>query len=519
MQIIFLLLTIITINLYAIVPQPTTINYNSSLFTLTKTTQIYSDNTLSKDAIEYFKNHIERNSNFILSKRLDVRDNAILYLRDKSLKGEAYRIDIDEKNIFLRAGTKEGFFYATISVMHLTSLKIWQKIELKHKKKIWKFKGVSISDAPRFKWRGFMLDSSRNFFTKEYIELVIDRMAMYKLNLFHWHLSDDEAWRIEIKRYPRLISIGSNRGDGTKLPFHMFPTMRGEKRGVQSGYYTQEDIKEIVAYAKKRGVQILPEIDIPAHSKAAVISYPELLQIANDESHYKSVQGVKNNTIDAGLNSSYLFYENVFKEIVQLFPFEYIHIGGDEIPKGAWRKSKAVSKLMQRNNYTTLKEVKKHFVRKIERILYKYDKKMIGWEEILFDISRDESMIISWKGSKSALRAIKQKRRLILSPATVLYLDAKQSSKHGEIGAGWAGINSVKEIYTYKALDNRVSKKDYKYIYGVEACLWSERLFNESIADYMTWPRLFAFSELAWSSKKRGWKQFRKLLLYEQKKL
>ena len=196
-----------------------------------------------------------------------------------------------------------------------------------------------------------MLDSSRNFFSTTYVKKFIDRMAQHKLNRFHWHLTDDEGWRIEIKKYPLLTKVGATRGPGTKLPFSTYPAMRGSKKKRQSGYYTQKQIREIVAYAKARSVEILPEIDMPGHAKAAIVSYPKLLQDPKDKSNYRSVQKVSNNTVNPGMESTYVFIDNVITELSRLFPFGYIHLGGDEVPKGAWKKSPAVAKLMQKKRF------------------------------------------------------------------------------------------------------------------------------------------------------------------------
>ena len=487
-----LVLLLLFLNLQALTPQAKKIDYYEGFFVLDSKTVLNSTTPLSTNAISYLQEHLLKHSNYQLKIKNTNANNSIVFEVDKTLDEEEYSLKVSSHKILIQASQSAGFFYGMISLMQFTSDNIWSITPPKEFIKEWSFPLVSIEDSPRFKWRGVLLDSARNFFTKEYIKLFIDRLAQYKINVFHWHLSDDEAWRLEIREYPRLTQ--------------------------DSSFYTQEDIREIVAYAEARHVEIIPEIDVPAHSKAAVVAYPELLQDPKDKSKYKSVQHFKKNTIDAGLESSYIFYENIIKELSELFPSKYIHIGGDEIPKGAWSKSPSVKKLMKRHNYTKITEVKRHFIREVEKILKRHNKILIGWEEVLNDLVQKDSMIISWKSSRAGRKAAKQKRFSIMSPSDVLYLDAVQSKEKGELGVKWAGINNIKDIYMYKPL-TKLTKKESKYIYGIQACLWSEKLFTQEITDYMAWPRLLAFSELAWTVKKKNWNEFEKRVELQKKKL
>jgi hexosaminidase len=324
-------------NTLAIIPQPQKITQKKGISLLTKNSSYFSDTTLSQNAIKYLQKHLKHNAKQQL-KKANSFSNSYIYFHynpKKIKKSEGYRLDITENKIKIDARDKAGFFYAVVSLMQLMHSDIWRESSLGKKHGSWSIPCCTIEDYPRFKWRGIMLDSSRNFFSKAYVRKFIDRMAQHKLNRFHWHLTDDEGWRIEIKHYPLLTKVGAKRGAGTKLPFSTYPTMRGPKNRVQSGYYRQSDIKEIVAYAKARSVEILPEIDIPGHAKAAIVSYPKLLQDPKDKSRYRSVQKVSNNTINPGMESTYVFLNNVISEVAKLFPFAYIHVGGDEIPKGA----------------------------------------------------------------------------------------------------------------------------------------------------------------------------------------
>ena len=315
-----------------IIPEPLSYKAGMGTFTLSETTSYSAKTPLAKNAIDYLQHHLELNAHYTLQQSTQKVKAQLLYLYNDTLEVEAYTLDVKGSNITIKASSTSGFFYGTISLMQLMDADIWGQEKAKSFKSTWSIPSCYIEDAPNYKWRGMMLDSARTFYSVDYVKKFIDRMAQLKLNRFHWHLSDDEGWRIEIKHYPLLTDIGASRGPGTLLPFSTFPTMRGPKDRVESGYYTQTEIKEIVAYAAKRSIEILPEIDVPAHSKAAVISYPLLLQDPLDTSRYTSVQKVSNNTIDAALESSYTFLEDVIGELATLFPFEYIHLGGDEIP-------------------------------------------------------------------------------------------------------------------------------------------------------------------------------------------
>ena len=320
------------------------------------------------------------------------------------------------------------------------------------KKSTWSIPVCDIEDYPRFKWRGLMLDSSRNSFSTTYVKKFIDRMAQHKLNRFHWHLTDDEGWRIEIKKYPLLTKVGATRGPGTKLPFSTYPAMRGSKKKRQSGYYTQKQIREIVAYAKARSVEILPEIDMPGHAKAAIVSYPKLLQDPKDKSSYRSVQKVSNNTVNPGMESTYVFIDNVITEVSRLFPFGYIHLGGDEVPKGAWKKSPAVVKLMQKKGLKNKKEVENYFFTRVDKILAKHHKKMIAWQEVLKGKNsfRKQNIFMAWKSPKAANKIVKRHRQAILAPVQYLYFDQQYTRSKREPGHTWSTPVSTEKVYSFK---------------------------------------------------------------------
>ncbi len=491
-----------------IIPKPQKLLPGNGEFLLTKQTRYLSDTSLSQNAIVYLQRHLKLNAGYQLQKSRASKENSIHfhYNPGKIKNLEAYRLHIDKEQITVEARDKAGFFYAVVSLMQLMDPAIWGESGSRGRQKSWSVQTCTIEDYPRYKWRGMMLDTSRNFFSTDYVKKFIDRMAQHKLNRFHWHLTDDEGWRIEIKRYPLLTKIGARRGPGTKLPFSTYPAMRGPKNKTQSGYYSQKDIREIVAYAKARSIEILPEIDIPGHAKAAIVAYPKLLQDPKDKSRYRSVQKVSNNTINPGRESSYIFLENVISEVSRLFPFGYIHLGGDEVPKGAWKKSPAVQKLMQKKGLKNTKEVQNYFFTRLDKILAKYHRKMIAWQEVTGGKAklRRSDIFMAWKSSKSGRKIIRKHRNVIMAPVQYLYFDQQYTRSKKEPGHTWSTPVSTQKTYTFNPGNS-------SYIRGVEACLWTETALNEKIADYLAWPRTLALSEVAWTQqKKRNWKEFQK---------
>ena len=490
-----------------IIPEPQKIIAHKGNFPLDQNTGYQSDTALSKNALTYLQNHLLASSGFKLISSQKEKSIHFHYNPKRVKKAEGYRLQIDDKRILVEARDRAGFFYGVISLMQLMDPAIWGE---RNSKKKWKIPACTIEDYPRFSWRGMMLDCSRNFFSKAYVKKFIDRMAQQKLNRFHWHLTDDEGWRIEIKRYPKLTKIGARRGPGTKLPFSTYPAMRGPKNRVQSGYYTQKDIREIVAYAKVRSIEILPEIDVPGHSKAAVTAYPELLLDPKDKSRYRSVQRVANNTINPGVESSYQFLDGVISEVSRLFPFGYIHLGGDEVPKGAWQKSPAIQKLMRQKGLKNRREVQNYFFGRMDKILGRHGKKLAAWQEVRNGKPklRRSSLIMAWKNRQAGINAAKKGYPTVMAPVQFLYFDQQYVRSKSEPGHTWSSPVSLRKTYSFHPLSG-LSGGSIRNIRGVQACLWSETLLNENIADYLAWPRTFALAEVAWTEeKKRNWSSF-----------
>ncbi len=434
--------------------------------------------------------------------------------RDTILSSEGYTLSVKANDITITANDAAGLFYGVQTLIQLLPKEIESNTVVKNVD--WKAPCVEITDYPRFHWRGLMLDVSRHFFTKKEVEDFIDDMVKYKFNLFHFHLSDDEGWRVEIKSLPNLTKKGaySAKRVGYFGTFDAPPA--GEPR-TYGGFYTQEDIKEIVAYAKKKFVNVMPEIDVPGHSLAAVASYPELsctpgadkYQVRSGEeimdwSHGQPPVALIDNTLCPANEKVYVFLDKVITELAQLFPFEYMHMGGDECPKNFWEKSDSVKALMQRENLKDQDEVQSYFEKRLETIVESKGKKFMGWDEILHGGIAPNAAVMSWQGTKGGIEAARQKHEVVMSPTTYAYLDYMQGDVAIEPRI-YASLR-LKKAYEFEPVPDGV---DAKYIKGGQGNIWTEQIYNTRHLQYMVWPRALAISESVWTPKKdKNWNDF-----------
>ena len=438
----------------------------------------------------------------------------LLSTEDKSLGNEGYKLSVTTDGVTLSANKAAGLFYGAQSILQLLPKEIESKTVAKNIS--WTIPGVDITDYPRFGWRGLMFDVSRHFFTKQDVKQFIDDMVKYKFNLLHLHLTDDQGWRIEIKSLPKLTSVGAWNVKKTGT-FGTFSTPAADEPRDFGGFYTQDDIKEIVKYAKDRFVDILPEVDIPGHSLAAVASYPELSCTAGAEnyhvnsgesfmdwSHGAPPIALVDNTLCPANDKVYDFLDKVFTEMAALFPFEYIHVGGDECPKNYWEKSDAIKALMQKEGLKTQEEVQSYFEKKVEKIIESKGKKVIGWDEILEGGLAPNAAVMSWRGIKGGIEAAKMGHQVVMSPTTFAYLDYMQSDAVLEPPV-YATLR-LQKAYEFEPVPDGV---DAKYIKGGQANLWTEQVYNMRHLQYMIWPRAFATAESVWSPKeKKNWNDF-----------
>ena len=424
--------------------------------------------------------------------------------KDTSIGNEGYTLTVLPKNITIRANSAAGLFYGVQTLVQLFP----PEIESPHTTACndVKIPVLEITDYPRVGWRGLMLDVARHFFTVDEVKQYIDKMVRYKYNMLHWHLTDDEGWRIEIKSLPKLTSVGAWRVEKTGW-FGSFAPAKSDEPKNYGGYYTQEQIKDVIAYAKERHVQIMPEIDVPGHSSAALAAYPDLSCFPEtDDKHVRDgapfldwntggrPAAIMENTLCPANENVYDFMDKVLTEVAALFPFEYIHTGGDEAPYTFWEKSPAVKQLMEREGLKNMAEVQSWFGKRVEKIILAKGKKMMGWDEILEGGITPTTGLMSWRGISYGIEASKSGHPVVMSPSNYVYIDLMQ----GDVSTEPRVYNSLRLNQTYKF--NPIPEgADGRYILGGQGNLWTEQIYNMRQAEYMTWPRGLAIAESLWS--------------------
>ncbi|MEO8583331.1 MAG: family 20 glycosylhydrolase [Flavitalea sp.] len=432
---------------------------------------------------------------------------------------EGYQLSVTPKQIVIKANTPAGLFYGVQSLLQLLPKEIeadsagaTAAIKITE----WKVPCVEITDYPRFAWRGLMFDVARHFFTKQEVKKYIDEMVRYKFNLLHLHLTDDEGWRLEIKGLPKLTEVGAWNVKKEGYFGTFTPPAANEPRNY-GGFYTQDDIRELVQYAKERFVNILPEIDVPGHSLAAVASYPELSCTTGadkyvvrsgekimDWSHGAPPRGYIDNTLCPANEKVYVFLDTVISQMARLFPFEYIHLGGDECPKNFWEKNDQIKALAKKEGLKNMEEVQSYFEKRVEKIVESKGKKFMGWDEILEGGLAPNAVVMSWRGIKGGMEAAKMGHEVVMSPTTFVYLDYMQADPIIEPNV-YATLR-LSKAYEFEPVPEGV---DAKYIKGGQANLWTEQLPTMRAVEYMTWPRAWAVAESVWSPKKnKNWDDF-----------
>ncbi|SFE13572.1 hexosaminidase [Chitinophaga sp. CF118] len=409
---------------------------------------------------------------------------------------ERYELDVNAGTVSLK-GDAAGLFYGLQTLQQLLPLEKSTTIHIP---------GVQIIDKPRFAYRGLMLDVSRHFFPPSYIKQFIDVMAQYKFNRFHWHLTDDQGWRIEIKKYPRLQEIASQRKE-TIVGHHRYSN--GFDGKPYGGYYTQDEVRDIVKYAAERHITIIPEIEMPGHSQAVLTAYPSF---GNTGGPYevRSTWGISKDILNPVNDSVFTFLEDVLIEVMDLFPAKYIHIGGDECLKDRWKESPQVQELIKKLGLKDEHALQSYFIQRIEKFVNSKGRNIIGWDEILEGGLAPNATVMSWRGEEGGIAAAKEKHDVIMTPNTYLYLDYYQGHPATEpLNAG--GYLPLSTIYKYEPLPPSLNAEEQKYIKGVQANIWTEFIPDNLMADYMVWPRALALSETAWSpASKKNYNRFLK---------
>ena len=480
----------------SVLPQPTkmTLGNSNSHFELNKDTRIVCkfDNADVKYAIK----ELDRLAVIIFGKKLKKstkieEDNHIIIRHDGSIKAEGYTLDIAPENIIIKASDAAGVFYAVQTLKQIVPVQVYETpIDLERIS----LPTMKIADAPHFAYRGFMLDCSRHFWDVETVKNVLDILAMHKMNRFHWHLTEDQGWRIEIKKYPLLTEIGSLREQ----------TTTGHNEGLDGipygGYYTQKDIKEIVEYARQRFITIVPEIEIPGHSLGALSAYP-WLGCEGEKGNYKTwaYWGVSKQIACAGRESTFKFWEDVLTEVMDLFPGEYIHIGGDEAPRDMWKECPDCQKRIKENNLKNEAELQSYVNNRIEKFLNAHGRKLIGWDEILEGGVSQGATIMSWRGTEGGIAAAKKGNSVIMTPSAYCYLDYRQTTdRKDELDSNGSYV-PLRKTYSFNPYD-QLEQDEQKYIMGVQGNLWTEYVTTPMQLQYKALPRLAAIAELGWSN-------------------
>jgi len=503
----------------SIIPEPAVITLTQGSYTLPRqiVVQVGTNSEVRQIATQLLKPLAQTTGYPVAQVAKATMPNAIKLVLNakpvKTLGNEGYKLTVAPGGVTIQANKAAGIFYGVQSFLQLLPKEVAGKTLAKNI--VWTAPAVSITDYPRFGWRGLMFDVSRHFFTNKEVMDFIDNMAVYKFNLLHLHLTDDEGWRIEIKGLPKLTTIGAWNVKKVGTFGDFIPPADNEPRNY-GGFFTQNDIKELVKYASDRYINILPEVDVPGHSLAAIASYPQL-SCTESANKYKVRSGEKimdwhdhgftalvDNTLCPANENVYEFLDKVFTEVAQLFPFEYIHMGGDECAKNFWEKSEAVKQLMATEKLKNMEEVQSYFVNRVEKIVESKGKKLIGWDEILEGGLAPNAMVMSWRGMKGGIEAAKMGHGVVMSPTTFAYLDYMQGDKAVEPPV-YATLR-LNTAYSFEPVPEGV---DGKYIKGGQANLWTEQVYNTRHLQYMVWPRALATAETLWSPKeKKNWKNF-----------
>ena len=481
-----------------LIPKVKSLTVNDGVYELNQNIKINSLE-LFDDVVSYLESYL-KSSNFLVSKTTNSSD--IIFKQDTSITNEeGYVLDVNQNGVIIKASTIKGAFYAVQTLRQLLPNALENG---SYKAKQLALSYLHIEDAPVFSYRGMHLDVSRHMFPVAFIKKQLDAMALLKLNTFHWHLTDDQGWRIEIKKYPKLTSVGSQRKQ----------TLVGHKRNKPEvydgkpygGFYTQEDIKEIVAYAEARQITIIPEIEMPGHSMAAITAYPEL-SCSEGPFKVREKWGVEKH-IFCPTETTFKFLEDVLDEVISLFPSVYIHIGGDEAPKEEWENSVFCQALIKSKGLKDTHELQSYFISRMEAYLNSKGRQIIGWDEILEGGLASNATVMSWRGFNGAIEAAKIGNPAVVAPNQFCYLDHYQSRSTSEpLAIG--GFLPLKKVYMFNPIPEQLTKAQSQLIKGAQACVWTEYMPESSHVEYMVYPRLLALSEVVWLNEKdRDFKDF-----------
>lgn len=488
-----------------IIPTPVSLEQAEGNFSLSKNMKIAASTPEAKTVAEYFAGQMNLATGYDIKVGDDATGGMELIIDEAlGVNDEGYMLDVTPHSVVVKAKTAQGLFYGMQSFMQLLPAEIQSQVEVDGI--AWTAPAVSIKDEPRFEYRGIMLDPCRHFIPVENIKKHLDVLALFKINRMHWHLTDDQGWRIEIKKYPKLTEVGSKRIDG-----------EGTEYG---GFYTQEQIKDIVKYASDRFITIIPEIELPGHELAAISAYPEL-SCKGEPTTPRIIWGVEDIVLCAGKDATFEFFQDVLDEVASLFPGEYIHIGGDECPKSSWKECPLCQKrineegLNSDRNHSAEERLQSYFIQRIEKYLAeKHDRKIIGWDEILEGGLAPSATVMSWRGEQGGIAAASLGHDAIMTPSSDgMYIDQFQGDPKIEpVAIG--GYDPLSRVYAYNPVpDTLAATGKAKFIKGVQTNLWSEYMYCPDLVEYRAYPRVLALAEIGWTSlSRKDYKDFERRL-------
>lgn len=468
-----------------IIPIPDSVELTDSFFTIDENTGITYDDSFKVSA-QFLKDFIESGSPIHLKEGNDIQ-----FKLDQNLGSEAYHLTVSKEGITIKASTDKGAFYAVQTLRQLMPVSIENGTFSEDEINI---QAVTIKDQPQFKYRGMHLDVARHMFSVDFIKKYIDALALLKMNTFHWHLTDDQGWRIEIKKYPKLQEVSAYRDETLVGHYSDQPHQFDGKR--YGGYYTQEEVKDVVQYAKARFVTVIPEIEMPGHAQAAIAAYPELgcidepVEVAKKWGVFEEIYCPNQNT--------FAFLEDVLDEVLELFPSKYIHIGGDEAPKTRWKNCAHCQDLIKKESLKDERHLQSYFITKMEKYLNSKGRQIIGWDEILEGGLAPNATVMSWRGTNGAVEAAKSGHNVVMTPTSHCYFDYYQSENEDEpLAIG--GFLPLEKVYGFNPIPEELTTEESKYVLGAQGNIWTEYIPTEKHLEYMAFPRMLALSEVVWS--------------------
>jgi hexosaminidase len=504
----------------SVIPAPQKMELGEGVFKFTMQTRIDTDSA-SQDAAQLLAARLRKATGYSFKTDAKVADGlavkgAILLTTNNAksnLGAEGYELSVTPDAVVIRAPEQAGLFYGVQTLLQLLPPEIFSSKVTNHVD--WKISCVQIEDRPRFQWRGLMLDVSRHFFTKEEVKRLLDEMALHKLNTFHWHLTDDQGWRIEIKKYPKLTQAGAWRS-GTGFGMSPEASTAYDRRGRYGGFYTQDEIREVVAYATARHITIVPEIEMPGHASAVLAGYPEF-SCTGGPFEPPLIGGVFHGIYCAGNDATFKFLDEVLAEVAPLFPGKYIHIGGDEVPKENWKQCPKCQARLKSEGLKNEEELQSYFVRRVEKLVNAHGHALIGWSEILQGGLAENAAVMDWIGG--ALEAAGARHDVVRTPIDPCYFDHYQSTIHYAEPFAIGGFLPLEQVYVFEPMPKNLAAQFQPHILGAQANVWTEYMPNFRHVEYMVFPRACALAEVGWSPKDaRNWDDFtRRLKVHEER--